>query len=221
MKDPYAPESETTALIKADTRTPAERELARLMVEAGDGEQGFEPEAALQRIALSLIAQLQDARTEVVALHATEQNLRDGIAPKEDRATPPAQPAPVQDEHQTFIDSLPKDSEDKMFMQIDYWARESYKRHQSSVRGQVVTGADGYESHVIWATLRWAKENTAAPVQEPRWYCIDKAGIATLCADEGDAKQSVKLAEQDWPRNAPYRAVRLCECAAPPKKDQS
>jgi hypothetical protein len=98
MRDPYAPESETAALIKADTRTPAERELARLMADAGDGEQGFEPEAALQRIALSLIAQLQDAHTEVVALHATEQNLRDGIAPQEDRAAPTkAQPAPVQE----------------------------------------------------------------------------------------------------------------------------
>jgi hypothetical protein len=93
MKDPYAPESETTALIKTDTHTPAERELARLMAEAGDGEQGFEPEAALQWIALSLIEQLQDARTEVVALHATEQNLRDGIASQEDGATPPTQPA--------------------------------------------------------------------------------------------------------------------------------
>jgi hypothetical protein len=73
------------------------------------------------------------------------------------------------DEHQSFIDLLPKDSEDKLFMQIDHWARESYKRHQSSVRGQVVTSADSYESHIIWATLRWAKENTppAAPVQEP------------------------------------------------------
>jgi hypothetical protein len=95
MKDPYAPESETTALIKADTHTPAERELARLMADAGDGEQGFEPEAALQWIALSLIAQLQDARTEVVALHATEQNLRDGIAPQEDLGTSPAQPCPT------------------------------------------------------------------------------------------------------------------------------
>lgn len=89
--------------------------------------------------------------------------------------TPPA--SLVRDEHQAFIDSLPKDGEDKMFMQIDHWARESYKRHQSSVRGHMITAADSYESHIIWATLRWAKENTspnvatplAAPVQEVSW----------------------------------------------------
>ena len=68
--------------------------------------------------------------------------------------------APAQDEHQSFIDSLPKDFDDKMFMQIDHWARQSYKRHQSSVRCQAITAADSYESHVIWAALRWAKENT-------------------------------------------------------------
>jgi uncharacterized Zn finger protein (UPF0148 family) len=89
--------------------------------------------------------------------------------------TPPAaQPAPVKDEHQAFIDALPKDGEDKMFMQISHWARESYKRYQSSVRGQMITAADAYESHVIWATLRWAKENTPpaqpAPVQEPAFW---------------------------------------------------
>jgi hypothetical protein len=123
MKDPYAPESETTALIKADTRTAAERELARLMADAGDGEQGFEPEVALQRIALSLIKQLQDARTEVVALHATEQNLRDGIAPQEDRASQPAQPAPsLLAFAQNFLNDY--QTEDGM-QSIKYYAREA------------------------------------------------------------------------------------------------
>jgi hypothetical protein len=75
---------------------------------------------------------------------------------------------PVQDDHQAFIDSLPTDGNDKMFMQIDHWARESYKRHQSSVRGQAVTAADAYDSHIVWAVLRWAKENTPPqPEQEP------------------------------------------------------
>jgi hypothetical protein len=49
-----------------------------------------------------------------------------------------------------------------------------------------------------------------APVRHPRWYCVDKTGAAILCADEDDARQNAKLAEQDWPRNAPYRAVQLC-----------
>jgi len=61
MTDPYAPESETNALIQPDTRTPAERELARLLTEAGEGEQGFEAEAALRRIAVGLIERLQVA----------------------------------------------------------------------------------------------------------------------------------------------------------------
>jgi 2,4-dienoyl-CoA reductase-like NADH-dependent reductase (Old Yellow Enzyme family) len=77
-----------------------------------------------------------------------------------DEAIKQALAAPVQDEHQAFIDSLPKDGDDKMFMQIDHWAHESYKRHKTSVRGQAITAADGYESHIIWATLRWVKENT-------------------------------------------------------------
>jgi hypothetical protein len=80
--------------------------------------------------------------------------------------TPPAQPAPVQDEHQAFIDSLPTGSDDKMYMQIHHWARQSYKHHQSLVRGQMITAADASDTHIIWAALRWAKENTppAAPV---------------------------------------------------------
>jgi hypothetical protein len=53
------------------------------------------------------------------------------------------------------------------------------------------------------------------PVQEPRWYCIGTTGMATLCADEDDAKQNAKLAEQDWPLHAPYRAVQLCEYTPP------
>ena len=84
MKDPYAPESETTALIKADTRTPAERELARLMADAGDGEQGFEPEAALRRIALKLIAAQPAPEQEPSpggVLFAVEEAIRNGDCP--------------------------------------------------------------------------------------------------------------------------------------------
>ena len=66
--------------------------------------------------------------------------------------------------------------------------------------------------------VRWAIKEALAtpplPVQpehEPSWYCVDKIGMATLCADKDDAEQSAKLAEQDFPRNSPYRAVQLCE----------
>lgn len=41
MTDPYAPESETNALTQPDTRTPAERELARLLTEAADALQAY------------------------------------------------------------------------------------------------------------------------------------------------------------------------------------
>jgi hypothetical protein len=114
--------------------------------------------------------------------------------------TPPAQPAvPLTDEHQAFIDSLPKEGHDKMFMQIDHWARESYKRHQSSVRGQMITAADSYESHVIWATLRWAKENTPpaqpAPVQGCD-FCKHPLYAGTKCKNCGAAPVQEPVAYQ-------------------------
>lgn len=42
-----------------------------------------------------------------------------------------------------------------------------------------------------------------------QWYCISADGLATLCADEDDAKQNAKVADMEWPRNAPHRAVQL------------
>jgi len=65
------------------------------------------------------------------------------------------------------------------------------------------------------AVERKSKEKNAAaqPVTTARWYCIDKIGVATLCADEDDAIQNARQAEKDWPNNAPYRAVQLCELA--------
>jgi hypothetical protein len=71
----------------------------------------------------------------------------------------------VQDENQAFIDSLPTDSDDKMYMQIHHWARQSYARHKSLVAGQMITAGDASDTHIIWATLRWAKEN--APPAQP------------------------------------------------------
>lgn len=46
---------------------------------------------------------------------------------------------------------------------------------------------------------------------KPHWYCVDKSGMATLCADQDDALQNAKMGALDWPNNAPYRAVQLCE----------
>ncbi len=48
----------------------------------------------------------------------------------------------------------------------------------------------------------------------PRWYCIASNGVATLCADENDARTLAKDCDLDWPTNAPHRAVLLGDVAA-------
>jgi len=47
--------------------------------------------------------------------------------------------------------------------------------------------------------------------QEDRWYCLDTKGMATLCANEKDAKQTAKEADMDYPKNGPHKAVQLVE----------
>jgi hypothetical protein len=47
--------------------------------------------------------------------------------------------------------------------------------------------------------------------QESRWYCLDFDGLATLCADEDDAKKTAEWADKRFPRNGPHRAVQLVE----------
>ena len=44
-----------------------------------------------------------------------------------------------------------------------------------------------------------------------RWYMVTKDGAATLCVDEQDARDEAARADQEWPRNAPHRAVQLVE----------
>lgn len=96
-----------------------------------------------------------------------EQTAMNAItALREVLAALPAQQAP--DTHQLFIDSLPTGCDDKMFEQIHHWARQSYQRHKMSVRGQSITAADAPDIHIIWATLRWAKEN-ADPQPSKSW----------------------------------------------------
>lgn len=48
---------------------------------------------------------------------------------------------------------------------------------------------------------------------DPRWYCISADGMATLCADEEDAKE---VAAESWalyPNNGPYRATQMVEAS--------
>ena len=51
----YAPESETDALIKPDTRTLAEKTLDDMLICRGAGEQGAESVLILRQIAIELI----------------------------------------------------------------------------------------------------------------------------------------------------------------------
>ena len=93
--------------------------------------------------------------------------------------------AHVQDENQAFIDSLPTDSDDKMYMQIHHWARQSYARHKSLVAGQMITAGDASDTHIIWATLRWAKEN-APPAPAPVPLTDEQVDSATKAWFEND-----------------------------------
>jgi hypothetical protein len=41
------------------------------------------------------------------------------------------------------------------------------------------------------------------------WYCLDKQGLATLCANKEDAELTVKECDLSWPKNAPHRVGRV------------
>ena len=60
---------------------------------------------------------------------------------------------------QDYINSLDQRSQEAMFEQIDLWARKSYLRHRSGVSGQQLSYGDNFQTHVILASLRWAKEH--------------------------------------------------------------
>lgn len=44
---------------------------------------------------------------------------------------------------------------------------------------------------------------------EGRWYCVDKHGMATLCADEADAIFEAASNDGNYSRNAPHTACQL------------
>ena len=46
---------------------------------------------------------------------------------------------------------------------------------------------------------------------QSRWYMVNKDGMATLCADQADAEQEAKNAQEAWPHMGPHRAVQLRE----------
>lgn len=48
----------------------------------------------------------------------------------------------------------------------------------------------------------------------PRWYCVDKDGVAMLCKDEADAREQAVENDECWPRRAPHSAVLLGDVAS-------
>ena len=41
------------------------------------------------------------------------------------------------------------------------------------------------------------------------WYVVNRDGMVTLCADQADAEQEAKDAQEVWPHMGPHRAVQL------------
>jgi hypothetical protein len=86
----------------------------------------------------------------------------------------------------------------------------------NAIENMSVKSADGLEGTDIErlasaATALRAALAAQAGQSQARWYCIDKSGMATLCADQADALQNAKLAQEMWPHNGPHRAVQLFE----------
>ena len=67
----------------------------------------------------------------------------------------------------------------------------------------------GEDEKIEWAV---ACAKAAPPTTgEPRWYMVNKSGMATLCADREDAERAASDAQAEWPRLGPHRAVQLVE----------
>ena len=47
----------------------------------------------------------------------------------------------------------------------------------------------------------------------PRWYMVNRDGMATLCVDRADAEKEAADAQRFWPHMGPHRAVRLVEAS--------
>lgn len=74
-----------------------------------------------------------------------------------------------------------------------------------------------------WSIMRDLIGSTAEQLQEAanepnpgaRWYVVDKSGMATLCANEDDARAMMVEYAQIHPTCAPYRIAHLVEVDAP------
>ena len=54
-------------------------------------------------------------------------------------------------------------------------------------------------------------ERVVRPGAEARWYCLSREGMATLCADEEDAKEVAAESWVAWPQNGPYRVAKMVD----------
>ena len=60
-------------------------------------------------------------------------------------------------------------------------------------------------------TPHYDDSDSVSSPPEPRWYCLNKIGMATLCADQADAAAAALDADIAFPRGAPHRAVQMVE----------
>ena len=74
----------------------------------------------------------------------------------------------------------------------------------------------GEDEKIEWAVA--CAKAVPPTTGEPRWYMVNKSGMATLCADREDAERAASDAQAEWPRLGPHRAVQLIEigCYTPP-----
>ena len=72
---------------------------------------------------------------------------------------------------------------DALIDQIESAARASFRRHQSSIRGQILTAADNYDWHLLHAAYQagiHAMRAQLAEVEKQRDYAIHQAQIWKL-----------------------------------------
>ena len=91
----------------------------------------------------------------------------------------------VTDEIAALNEPLPLDipDEDKMFEQIDQWARQSIAHWRRQIRGQQITRGDSGDYHLIMATLRWVKEHPMEPPKVLSAEEVTEAGFYLVRAD--------------------------------------
>jgi hypothetical protein len=80
--------------------------------------------------------------------------------------------------------------------------------------------SDAYARRVIaerdqqWLEFVGRAAASDQPTSPSRWYFLDRHGVATLCANEADARASATDADRLYPRNAPHRACQLVALSA-------